>query len=60
MGIVFGLTGFMFGFGDWTMARRRSLDHRLSIIAMLLCLLVLAVDVVVGVLGLQTVTFGSP
>ena len=59
LGIVLSLTGLMFGFGDWTMARRRSLDYRLSIGGMLLCGIALALDIVVGVMGLQTVTFGG-
>jgi hypothetical protein len=36
LGMVFGLAGLMFGFVDWTTARRRSLDYRLSIMGVLL------------------------
>jgi hypothetical protein len=58
MGIMWGLAGLVFGFVDWTMARKRSLDYRLSIVAILLSAAALALDIVVAYLGLQTVTFG--
>ena len=60
LGMVFGLTGLMFGFVDWTMARRRSLDYRLSIVGVLLSVAALTLDIVIAVLGLQTWTFGRP
>ena len=59
LGMVFGLTGLMLGFVDWTMARRRSLDYRLSIVAVLLSVAALTLDIVVAVLGLQTWTFDA-
>lgn len=59
LGMVFSLTGLLFGFADWMMARRRSLDFRLSIIAVVLSIVALSLDVVIAVLGLQKVTFGS-
>ena len=57
---VSSLTGLMLGFVDGMMARRRSLDFRLSIIASVLSVAALALDIVIATLGLQTVTFGSP
>ena len=60
LGMVLGLTGLVFGFVDCTVARRRSLDFRLSLIAMLLSIAVLILDTVIAVLGMQTITFGSP
>jgi hypothetical protein len=60
LGMVLSLTGLMFGFVDWTMALRRSLDRRLSIVAMFLCVATLSLDIVIAYLGLQTVTFGQP
>ncbi len=59
MGIVLSLAGLMFGFVDWTAARRRSLDNRLSIVALLLSLATLALDIVIAYRGLQTWTFGG-
>lgn len=59
LGMVFGLTGLMFGFVDWTMARRRSLDYRLSIVGVLLSVAALTLDIVIAVLGLQTWTFDA-
>ena len=59
LGMVFGLTGLMLGFVDWTMARRRSLDYRLSIVAVLLSVAALTLDIVIAVLGLQTWTFDA-
>ena len=49
----------MFGFVDWMMARRRSVDFRLAIAATLLCVVALALDIAIAALGLQTVTFGG-
>jgi hypothetical protein len=60
LGMVLSLSGLLLGFFDWTMARRRSLDYRLSIVAILLSAAALALDIVIAVLGLQTVTFGGP
>lgn len=60
MGIVLSLTGLLCGFIDWTVARRRSLNARFSIVAMVLCAATLALDIVVALLGLQTLTFGGP
>jgi hypothetical protein len=59
LGMVMSLTGLVFGFIDWTMARRRSLDYRLSIVAILLAAAALALNIVIALLGLQTVTFGG-
>jgi hypothetical protein len=59
LGMVWSLTGLVLGFVDWTMARRRSLDYRLSIAGILLSLGALALNIVIASLGLQTVTFGS-
>lgn len=58
LGIVWGLTGLVLGFVDCTMVRRRSLDYRLSIVAMLVSVAALALDLVIAYLGLQSVTFG--
>ena len=59
LGMVVSITGLMFGFVDWTLARRRSLDYRLSVLAMLLAVATLALDIVIAQLGLQTLTFGG-
>ncbi len=58
-GMVLSLAGLLLGFIDWTLARRRSLDFRLSIVAIVLSLATLSLDIVIAVLGLQTVTFGG-
>lgn len=57
MGIVLSMAGFMLGFVDWTMARRRSLDYRLAIFGMILCALAFGLDCAIAFLGLQLVTF---
>jgi hypothetical protein len=59
MGMVLSLTGLMLGIVDWIMARRRSLDSRFSIVAMFLSVATLSLDIVIGILGLQTLTFGG-
>ena len=59
MGIVLSLTGLTLGVADWSFARRRSLDRRLSLIGILLGLAALSLDLVIAFLGLQTVTFGG-
>ena len=59
LGMVLGLAGVLFGFVDWTMAHRRSLDYRLSIVAVFLSIATLSLDIVIALLGLQTVTFGE-
>jgi hypothetical protein len=59
MGLVMSLAGMLFGFIDWTAARRRSLNSRLSVLAMLLSLAAFSLDTVIAYLGLQTVTFGQ-
>ena len=57
MGMVASLAGLTLGFADWTRARRRSLDYRLSIVAMLLALATLALNIFVAAYHLQTLTF---
>jgi hypothetical protein len=59
LGMVLSLSGLMFGFIDCVSARRRSLDYRLSIAGLLVCAAALALDIVIAVLGLQSITFGS-
>jgi hypothetical protein len=59
LGMVLGLSGFILGFIDSISARRRSLDYRMSIVGLLICTAALALDIGIGVLGLQTVTFGE-
>ncbi len=59
LGMVLSLTGLVFGFIDCTRCVRRSLDFRLSIVAILISIATLAADIVVAYLGLQTVTFGG-
>src|SRR5262249_18113023 len=59
MGIVLSISALVFGFVDWTAARRRSLACRLSILAMLFTVTALSIDIVIAVLGLQTLTFGG-
>ena len=56
--MVFGLTGLIYSFVDLTIARRHSLDYRLSVIGLLLAVAVLCLDIVIAVLGLQIWTFG--
>jgi hypothetical protein len=59
LGMVLSLTGLVFGFIDCTAARRRSLDYRLSIAAILLSVATLILNVVIAYLGLQLLTFGA-
>lgn len=59
LGMVFGLTGLILGFADWTNARRHSTDYRLSIVAILVAVAVLALDITIASFGLQSVTFGE-
>ena len=53
------MTGMILGFADWGNARRRSLSYRLSIIGLVLSAATLVLAIVIGFLGLQTITFGS-
>jgi hypothetical protein len=57
--MVLSLTGLVFGFIDCTTARRRSLDYRLSIAAILLSAATLILNAVIAYLGLQLLTFGA-
>jgi hypothetical protein len=57
LGMVLGLSGLLLGMIDWIMARRRSLDYRLSIGAMALSVATLTLSIVIAALGLQWVTF---
>jgi hypothetical protein len=59
LGMVLSLAGLTVGFIDWVSARRRSLDYRLSIVGLLVCAAALTLNIVIAVLGLQTITFGS-
>jgi hypothetical protein len=59
LGLVMSLSGLMLGFVDCISARRRPLDYRLSIAGLLVCAAALALDIVIALLGLQTITFGS-
>ena len=59
LGIVLSMGGLLFGLIDWTMARRRSLNARLSIAAIVLSLATLTLDIVIALNGLQTWTFGE-
>ncbi len=59
MGIVLSIAGMLVGFADWTMARRRSLDWRLSLVAMAIALAALALDCTIASLGWQIWTFGG-
>ena len=58
MGLIWGLASLVVGFADWTKARRRSLDNRLSIIAMSFALAALAFDLLMAAYQLQTITMG--
>jgi hypothetical protein len=58
-GIVLSLAGLLLGFVDWTLARRRSLDYRLAVVAVLFSLGALCLCIVIALLNLQVVTFGS-
>ena len=59
MGMVMSLAGLTLGFVEWLMARRRSLDARLSIVAIFLSVAAFSFDIVIAYLGLQTWTFGG-
>jgi hypothetical protein len=59
LGMVLGLAGLVLAFTDTTMARRRSLDYRLSIVALLFSAAALCLDFAIMFLHLQTVTFGG-
>lgn len=59
LGMVFSLTGLFMGIGDLTMVRRRSLDYRLSIVAIAISVAALSLDIVIAYLGLQTWTWGQ-
>jgi hypothetical protein len=59
MGMVMSLAGLMVGCIDFLMARRRSLDLRLSVVGIVLSVAALALNIVVVALGMQTVTFGG-
>jgi hypothetical protein len=58
MGIMLSMTGLTLAFVDWVSARRRSADHRVSIVGVLLSVAALTLCIVIAALGLQTVTFG--
>ena len=49
----------MLGIADGAIARRRSLNFRLSIVAIVIAAATLCLDIVIALKGLQTVTFGS-
>lgn len=59
MGIVLSLAGLLFGFVDWTVARRRSLDYRLAIAGACVSALTLAFCCAIAALGWQLLTFGG-
>ena len=59
LGMVLSLTGLLLSFFDWTNARKRSLDSRLSIVGLLISAATLALDIVIAWFGLQTLTFGG-
>src|SRR5262249_29667768 len=60
LGLVLSLGGMLVGFTDWTLARRRSLDHGLSLFAIFLSAAAFVLDIVIVSLGWQLVTFGGP
>jgi hypothetical protein len=59
LGMVLSITGLVFGFADFLETRRRSLDHRLSALGLLVSAAALTLCIVIAYLGLQTVTFGG-
>jgi hypothetical protein len=59
LGMVLSLTGLVFGFVDLTAARRRSLDYRLSIAAIVLSVATLILNAAIAYFGLQLLTFGE-
>jgi hypothetical protein len=59
LGMVFSLTGLLLGIVDGILARRRSLDYRLAIVAVLLSIAALTLDIVIAYLGFQTLSFGG-
>jgi hypothetical protein len=56
LGIVMALSGLLIGFIDWNMARRRSVDRRLSAVTIWLALAVLTLDIIIA-LGLRVGAF---
>ncbi len=59
LGMVLSLAGLLLGFSDWTVAGRRSLDRRLSIVAILISVAALILNIVIAALGMQIWTFGG-
>lgn len=59
MGLVLSLAGLVVGIADCVMAGRRSLDRRLSFVAIVVSLAALALDATIAGLGWQTWTFGG-
>jgi hypothetical protein len=57
LGMVLSITGLLLGVVDWIDTRRRSLDHRLAVVGLLVSAAALALCIFVAALGLQTVTF---
>jgi len=60
MGFMWSLAGLVLGFADWTRARRRGLDYRLSIVGMVLAIAALALNIIIAAFHLQALTFGGP
>jgi Na+/H+ antiporter NhaD/arsenite permease-like protein len=58
LGIVLSMTGMLLGIADSTIARKHSVDLRLSIAGILISAVALTIDIVIVVLGLQLWTFG--
>jgi hypothetical protein len=59
MGIVLSMAGLLFGFVDWTVAYRRSLDSRLAVAGVCVSVLTLAFGCIIAALGWQLITFGG-
>lgn len=59
LGMVLSLAGLLLGFSDWSVAGRRSLDRRLSIVAILISVAALILNIVIAALGMQIWTFGG-
>jgi hypothetical protein len=60
MGIIMSLAGLTVGAVDWVMARRQSLDNRLSILGIVLSALALGLCLAIAYLGWQAVTLTAP
>jgi hypothetical protein len=59
LGMVLSLVGLTVGIADWIIASRRSLDARLSIVAVIVAVGALGLDIAIAWLGLEIVRFSA-